>query len=198
MKTAKSTVAAAIVFFIGQAHAAEDCVDISNDDRRLACYDAEYQPSSDVTQESDWMVNSETSPIDDSTAVYLRVFSKEPVTDRIGRQGDAELWIRCSENTTAMIMKFAGNHMADLNQYGQVTLRIDDLQARTMRMDASTDHSSLGLWSGGRSIPVIRSMFDHDTLTVRATPYSQSPITTQFPITGLEEAIEPLREACNW
>ncbi|WP_176372167.1 type VI secretion system-associated protein TagO [Halomonas citrativorans] len=198
MQKIATYIATAFALLIGQAHAADDCVDISNDERRLACYDAEYQPSSVVAQESAWMVNNSTSPIDDSVAVYMRVFSKEPITNRLGRQADAELWLRCVENTTSMIFKFAGHHMADLNQYGQVTLRIDDQQARTLRMNESTDHSSLGLWSGGQSIPVIRSMFGKDTLTVRATPYSQSPITTQFPISGLEDAIEPLKEACNW
>ncbi|MDR5857933.1 hypothetical protein FZZ93_02510 [Halomonas eurihalina] len=180
------------------ASAAEDCTDISNDERRLACYDAEYRSSSTVTNTSSWMVNTKTSPIDDSVSVYLRSDSKEPIRDRLGRKRDAQLWIRCVENTTSMIFQFADHHMADLNQYGKVTLRIDDQKARTMRLSESTDNKALGLWNGGNSIPVIKRMFGHDTLTVRATPYSQSPITTQFPITGLEDAIQPLREACHW
>lgn len=183
---------------VGAAHAADDCIDISNDQRRLACYDAEYRPVDTVAQQSSWMVNTSTSPIDDSTSVYMRVSSKESITDRLGRPANADLWIRCNENTTSMIFKFAKHHMASLNQYGNVTLRVDNQQARTMRMHESTDNQAIGLWNGGSSIPVIRQLFDHDTLTVRATPYSESPITTQFPISGLKQAITPLREACNW
>lgn len=52
--------------------------------------------------------------------------------------------------------------------------------------------------SGGQTIPVIQEMFDAEQLTVRATPFNESTITVQFPIAGLQEAIEPLREACNW
>ncbi|GEK71576.1 MULTISPECIES: type VI secretion system-associated protein TagO [Halomonas] len=197
-KTTAAVLFTAMASSLGAAQASEGCTDISNDQRRLACYDAEYRPAQEVSQESSWMVNESTSPIDDSKSVYLRVTSKEPVQDRLGRDVDAALWVRCMENKTSMVLQFGGHHMASLNQYGQVTLRIDDQQARTMRMNESTNNKSLGLWNGGSSIPVIRQMFGHDTLTVRATPFSQSPITTQFPITGLEEAIEPLREACHW
>ncbi|MDN3524335.1 type VI secretion system-associated protein TagO [Halomonas sabkhae] len=182
----------------GTANAAEDCVNISDDESRLACYDAEYQPSQSTSTESSWSVSKEKSPIDDSVSVYLRTYSKEPIRGRLGRERDALLLIRCVENTTSMILQFGGHHMASLQQYGRVTLRIDDQDARRVRMNESTDNQALGLWNGGSSIPVVKRMFGHDTLTVRATPYSESPITTQFPITGLEEAIKPLREACHW
>lgn len=178
--------------------ASEQCVGIADDERRLACYDAEYQPKGADSIESEWSVSTRTSPIDDSLSVFISAVSKDEISNRFGQRGEALLMLRCVENRTSMILSFAGNHMADLNQYGQVTLRIDDQQARTLSMDESTDNGSLGLWSGGQSIPVIQQMFGHDTLTVRATPFSGSPITTQFPITGLEEAIIPLREACNW
>src|SRR5690554_2440337 len=181
-----------------QVSASEECANIDNDERRLACYDAEYQPSSTVSKESEWMVNQEVSPIDDSVSVYMRVFSKEPIPARFRGEGKAELWLRCQENTTSLLLNMAGHHMTSIQQYGRVVWRLDDDAARTISMTESTNNRSLGLWRGGVSIPEIKRMFDHDVLTVRATPFSESPITTQFPITGLKEAIKPLREACNW
>ena len=94
-----------------QASASEDCANIVNDERRLACYDAEYQPSSTVSKESEWMVNQEVSPIDDSVSVYMRVFSKEPIPARFRGEGKAELWLRCQENTTSLLLNMAGHHM---------------------------------------------------------------------------------------
>ena len=183
---------------VGTAHTSEDCADISNDQRRLACYDAEYRPATERQIVSEWNVNEKTSPIDDSKTVVLRTESIEPVIGRFGRDSRPSLILRCHENTTVMYMSFDEHHMADIQGYGRVTMRVDQQDAVTRDMLASTDHKALGLWNGGRSIPAIRSLFDADVLTVRVTPYSESPITVQFPIGGLEEAISPLREACNW
>ncbi|OBX36995.1 hypothetical protein A8U91_01343 [Halomonas elongata] len=179
-------------------HASEECAKISDNQSRLACYDAEYRPATTSDNTSDWYVREETSPIDDSRTVVLSTMSIDSIKDRLGRQDKAMMAIRCIENTTSIIFQFANHHMADLNQYGVVTLRIDDQDAFKRRMSESTDNKALGLWNGGSSIPVVKRLFDADTLTVRATPYGQSPITVQFPVGELKKAIEPLREACHW
>lgn len=194
----KAFVGVVALLAISTAHASEECASISNDQRRLACYDAEYRPTAERKTVSEWVVSEQTSPIDDSKTVVLRTSAMEPVAGRFRRDSRPSLILRCHENTTVMYMSFDAHHMADIQGYGRVTLRIDQQNAVTRDMLASTDSKALGLWNGGRSIPVIRSLFDADVLTVRATPFSESPITVQFPISGLEEAITPLREACNW
>lgn len=194
----KTTIALSLALLAPATWAAEECAGIQDSQRRLACYDSEYRPATTVTTESAWEVRRDVSPIDDSVLVFMAVLSSEPIPARFGRDDYATLHLRCHENTTSLILGFAGNHMTSHQQYGSVTLRLDDQPAQTRRMNESTNRRSLGLWRGGDSIPFIRSMFGHDVLTVRATPFGESPITTQFPITGLEEAIAPLREACNW
>ncbi|UXZ55808.1 type VI secretion protein [Halomonas sp. 7T] len=198
MQKIATYVATTFALLIGQAHASEACTDISNDQRRLACYDAEYRPAIERENVSEWNVSEQTSPIDDSKTVVLRTTAIEAIAGRFGRDSRPNLILRCHENKTVMYFGFEQHHMADIQGYGRVTLRVDQQNAVTRNMKASTDSKALGLWNGGQSIPVIRSMFDGDVLTVRATPFSESPITVQFPIAGLEEAISPLREACNW
>ena len=198
MKTVATIMALTAIAVAGAANANEECAGISDDQSRLACYDAEYRPATSTSQKSAWSVNTSTSPIDDSRTVVLMTDSTQPVRSRFGRPESATLIARCSENTTSMYLIFAGNHMTDIQSYGQVTTRVDDLKARTINMDSSTDNKALGLWRGGSSIPFLESMFGHDMLTVRATPFNESPITAQFPVTGLEEAIQPLRDACHW
>lgn len=180
------------------AFGSSECVEISDDQRRLSCYDAEYQPAVVSQSVSEWQVSEEASLIDDSKTVVVKTMSLDEISDRVGRSSHANLVLRCHENTTSMYMTFAGNHMTDHQQYGRVVTRVDQTDAVNYSMSVSTDNRALGLWSGSRSIPFIRSMFESETLTVRATPYSESPITVQFPISGLEKAVEPLREACNW
>ncbi|MFJ5538577.1 type VI secretion system-associated protein TagO [Vreelandella titanicae] len=146
-----------------------------------------------------WQVSERTSPIDDSKNVWLTVRSRERISNWLGKPSrHATLTLRCMENTTSLMLNMNDNHMADIQSYGDVTFRLDSDQAFTRSMRESTDNQMLGLWSGGRSIPVIKQMFDHDQITVRATPYSQSSITVTFPAHSLREQIEPLREACHW
>ncbi|WP_238366934.1 type VI secretion system-associated protein TagO [Mesobacterium pallidum] len=95
-------------------------------------------------------------------------------------------------------MVAGGFFLSDIQGHGRVDLRVDQHQTRTQSMNVSTDNQALGLWNGGRSIPVIKSMFDSETLAVRLTPHSESPQEFAFNISGLEEAIKPLRQACHW
>lgn len=71
-------------------------------------------------------------------------------------------------------------------------------QPRAVDADASTDNKALGLWSGGKAIPVVKQMLGKSTMITRMTPFSESPFTATFNISGLNRAIEPLRKACNW
>lgn len=148
-----------------------------------------------------WRLRQGVSQIDDSPSVSLHTRSNERIGDRFGRNAaPATLTLSCLENTTRLLINMNNNHMASspYHDWGHVTMRIDGRQAFTRRMQESTDNSVLGLWRGGQSIPVIRDMFGAEKLTVRATPFGQSPITVTFDINGLQEEIQPLRQACNW
>lgn len=148
---------------------------------------------------SPWRVNKWTSQMDDSPAVSLTSSSDSIYTGAYGgAPGPATLHLRCLENETNLFIKLNGHFLADIQSYGKVTYRIDDQQARTVRMAESTNNKALGLWSGGQAIPVIRRMLNHDQVTMRVTPYNQSPETITFPIDRIEEDIKPLRTACHW
>lgn len=150
---------------------------------------------------SPWLVSEEVSPMDDSKNVYLSTRSNETLPGRYGRSiARPTLYVRCVENTTALVLHMDGHFMAssEYHTWGHVDMRIDEGQAFTKSMRESTNNRSLGLWNGGNSIPVIRQMFGADQLTMRATPHSESPMTMTFDISDLEEEIAPLREACHW
>jgi len=148
---------------------------------------------------SAWDISTSTSRFDDSPTVVLITQATETVPARFG-QGRTRpaLVLRCLENTTVFYIAISDGHLADIQSYGHVDYRIDDQPPGIWRMDASTDNEALGLWNGGRAIPQIRRMIGADRLDIRLTPYSESPIEFGFDIRGLDEAITPLREACNW
>ncbi|RUR52687.1 type VI secretion system-associated protein TagO [Vreelandella populi] len=145
-----------------------------------------------------WHIRGSTSPFDDSVTVNMELYSLDRIRGRAGRNGKPRLYIRCQEGTTSAYITFASNFMSDVQDYGQVRYRLDQDGAVTKSMHASTDNMALGLWSDDTAIPFIEDMFGHEMMIVSATPYNASPQTMRFNVKKLEEAVQPLREACNW
>ncbi|RWR08500.1 type VI secretion system-associated protein TagO [Paenirhodobacter populi] len=184
-----------------------DCVGLDADLDRLACYDKESGRTpkvSDVTKETgqgNWEVRTQTSVMNDQTDYFMRVESQDPIVCRsyAGQERPA-LLLRCMENTTAILLSTSSCHLtsSEYNDYGDIQYRIDDLPARTKGFTESTSNDTLGLWSGGAAIPFIKSLFGHKQLIMRFTPFNESPKTVTFDISGIDEAVKPLRDACNW
>lgn len=179
----------------------EDCARIDSDLDRLACYDRAAGRTPAVSQttpaEGDWSVRTETSELTDETNVFMSVHSEEDINCGWNRGGRIQLLVRCMENTTSVIF-LTDCHMTSHGGYGVVDYRVDDNPARDIRMEESTSNRALGLWVGRRSIPFIRNLFGARQLIARMTPYAENPFTVTFDIAGLEDAIAPLRAACNW
>lgn len=135
----------------------------------------------------------------DRPNVFMYLESEETVDCGWNRGKKITLWIRCHENSTALILN-TDCHMtsSEYTDYGEVIVRLDDTKATTLSMDSSTNNRSLGLWTGAKSIGPIKKMFGRKRMVVRATPYGENPFTATFQIAGTEEAIKPLRAACDW
>lgn len=178
------------------------CAKITADLDRLACYDAAtgVTPKATVVESaSKWTVRVEKSDFEDTTDVYLSLQSDEPLTcGRFSSPQRAQLLLRCMENTTVVYIGTNCHLTSGHGGYGNVDVRIDDEKAFTVSMQDSTDNRALGLWSGGRSIPFIKRLIGKDRMIVRFTPFSESPTTASFSISGLAEDITPLRSACKW
>lgn len=179
-----------------------DCATVTNDLDRLACYDRESGRTTTpvVTQgEGKWTVRTDKNKLTDQTDVFLSIDSDDTVNCRFSSGERVTLVVRCYENRTSLILN-TGCHMTSsrYNDYGDVTYRIDQEPSKTVGMQESTDNRSLGLWSGNRSIPLIKQMLGKTQMIVKMTPYGNSPIMATFQIAGLDKAIEPLRKACSW
>lgn len=183
-----------------------ECAAEPNLGLRVACYDLlattlgtpPNRAPAVALPTTHWIVRSERSRIDDSTNVWVAVRSSERYADRFGNFHQPTLYIRCMEDTTAIILDMDSEFMSDTRDFGTVIFRIDDQPATSIGMIASTDHMALGIWNGGTSIPWVRRLFGGHELVVRATPFNESTREFSFQIAGLEEAIVPLRTACHW
>jgi len=143
-----------------------------------------------------WSYRTETSRVDDSTSIILLLPARDLARDRVGRTFRFELSIRCAEGTTSVAFDFDGL-VVSAQAAAAVHWRVDSRPPGTIAMQRSSDNRSLGL-SGDDAIPFIETLFGGQTLVIQANPLSGSQMVAEFPIAGIEEAIVPLREACDW
>jgi type VI secretion system protein VasI len=145
-----------------------------------------------------WDVSISTSSLDDSTTVVLSLDSDTVLAKRFGGFDTPRMILRCKENTTSFYIVVAGHHLTDIQSYGRITYRLDQQPAATLDALASTDSKALGLWTGRSAIPFIKSLANARKLVARVTPYSESPKEFTFDLTGLSQALVPLRQSCKW
>ena len=182
----------------------DDCSKITTDTERLSCYDKIFKPdqkAADTEPQVDeekkgWIISKETSKIDDSISYYLILFSDDFIGEREKEHG--AIAIACPKKTTTIIFDAGENYLVNDGDYDRVTYRLDKEKAKTIPMGVANGHKAIGLWSGAKSIPFIKEMFGHDKMVVQITPYQKAPVTMEFSISGLEEAIKPIRQECNW
>ncbi|MEL0629960.1 type VI secretion system-associated protein TagO [Psychromonas aquatilis] len=173
-----------------------------NSIERLACFDllsrkiGVASPKVSLHKSSGkWTKQEEVSPLDDSTNIYIGVSGNETILNRYNKRITPELIIRCKENTTALTVWW-GVYLGLDSTY--VTYRIDNLKARKTKWSLSTKNEHIGKWSGNTSIPFIKKLFGKEKLLMQLTPYGENSVMTTFDISGIEEAIKPLRSKCNW
>ena len=201
---------------LAQSATSEGCHQFTEDKARLNCYDtaSSYNIEDEVSPETDpfsqavekpaapknqtkWVSRAETSPLDDTINVYLRIESDEHIRGRSGSSGPMTMHVQCRENTTMFYVHFNGLFMSD-HRHGTVTYRLDDKPAQKRRFQESNNNKALGLWNGGSSIPFIKQMLGHKKMLVQGTPHSESAVMATFTIEGLEQEVEQLRKSCNW
>lgn len=180
-----------------------DCQAMENDLDRLACYDKASGRTPVVSPKSSkgsWSVQTKRSEFEDTTDVYMSSESKAPVAcNMFGSHQPATLHLRCQENTTAIYIATNCHLASGFQGYGKVDVRVDDKKAASVSMDVSTDNEALGFWRGNQAIPFIqRQLLGGETLRVRFTPFNASPVSAEFDLSGIDEAIAPLRKQCGW
>lgn len=173
------------------------CASIDGDLSRLECFDSLAKknkldgPQSlklDKTAMGDWYVDKKINPVDDSQTVTMVLESKSGKS-KWGR--NVGLVLRCSQDTTDMYITW-GEY---LGSEAKVLTRIGSEKASTEYWSLSTDSKA----SFKRNpIVLIKQMLGQSKFVAQVTPYNESPVTAIFDISGIDNAVKPLRETCGW
>lgn len=183
------------------------CAKINNVLDRVSCYDqlSGRIPTKEVVKKpvgaGDWTVEIKKSAFEDTEDVYLSLDSTGTVQCRgIDGPQPVTLVVRCLENRTVVYIVAQQCHLTSggSRSYGEVDFRIDTQKAFSQQMQKSNSNDALGHWRGKEAIPLAKRLFGGEKLLVRFTPYAENAKTAEFNISGLEEAVKPLRKSCGW
>lgn len=173
------------------------CAVTDGDLSRLECFDnlaqeknldgRQAQPTA-ISGKGKWDVSVDVNPIDDSKTVILAL----PADSGKSRWGDAIFLIaRCKSNQTDLYIGWNDY----LGSKANVLTRMGDNKAATKRWDMSTTKKAT---FHNKPITFLKEMLQSNKLVAQVTPYNENPVTAVFNTSGLENAIKPLRETCNW
>lgn len=145
-----------------------------------------------------WTVSRETTPVGSGSLVRVATEATNSIPAIFGGDTTARLEIFCSENTTRFGIWFGDNFMSDIDGYGDVIYRVDDGPVQVVSFSAARDNQMLVSSPGIAAIRLVQQLFSAETLNISASSFTNTRISAQFEIGNLEEAIAPLRDACNW
>lgn len=202
---------------------ARKCSALEGADLRMTCYDAVFRGagkaiipteeqgaiSDSSTEQSaeqvidlrnetspgqQWHFRAKESALDGRKDVWLSISSENTQPNQIGSAEHATLWVRCMDNTTAALIGFNSYVSSGQN----VRFRVDKEAVRKIRMEPMAGGDGIGIWSGSRSIPFIKYLFDKSKLVISFDTYSSQGVEFSFDVSGLRERIDPLAAACRW
>ena len=173
------------------------CAKVTDSIKRLECFDGLVKKSTvketQAPSDTAWHVDRSKSKLDDSETVVLSTDALEAIPGPLQvKKVRPALIIRCSEGETDLFVSwgmFIGSRSVE------VTERIDSEKAVTASWGLSTDGKAT--FKDG-PVPYIKQLMGHKKLLLQVTPFNENPRLVEFNITGIDEAIKPVQEACRW
>lgn len=150
----------------------------------------------DPDQADPWTSLQEAGAFDDLTNVYLSVPSDAPLS--CGARRRASLMLRCLEDRTSIYVAHDCATPPIHSGGWDVDLRLDQNPVEQTRMQVDSRGEALGHWEYQEARILIERLTTADRLHMRFTDDSGVTTALQFPLTGLGDHLDDLRDACHW
>lgn len=135
----------------------------------------------------------EGSALENRKDAWLSVISENTEGNSIGSRIRATLFIRCMENKTNLLIAF-DRYTTD-NQ--NMRYKLDDGPIQKQWVEVMRGGDGIGIWSGSRAIPFVKTMFGKERMVIAYNTYS-GPVEFTFNISGLRSRIDKVANACGW
>lgn len=172
------------------------CTSIENDIARLICFDelgktfaTADKPEQSFESSGKWTVKIDVNPVDDSKRASM-VLAADTGNSRFGDV--VSLIVRCSSRELNVYINW-NDYLGDS---AEVLTRVGSAKATTTRWPLSTDSQATFYPNNPKTF--INQLLRVDRLVAQVTPYNESPVTAIFDLTGMDMALEPVRDACGW
>lgn len=133
----------------------------------------------------------------------LSIWNKQESLNKFNDTNDIQIWVKsstgqemtivCRNNKTELYLdwkEFISTSNVD------VTHRVGTKQQATKKWSVSTNFKSTFHSTG--TISFIKSMIGEMLVIFEVTPHGENPRLAEFLISGLGDAIKPIRESCSW
>ncbi|QFT79215.1 Putative peptidoglycan binding domain protein [Roseovarius sp. THAF27] len=142
-----------------------------------------------------WTIERERAAIDDSPMVTAINYSEY---DPQAFAGVTALLARCSEGQTAFIFIQDDFLIGDYRRQAfDMTIRIDEQEARTESWSSLTNNKGAGLF-GAKAERMMRRIYEAETLFLRLVEKNGERHDASFDLAGHRDAIEAVARACGW
>ncbi|MCD7059475.1 type VI secretion system-associated protein TagO [Pelagibacterium xiamenense] len=185
----------------------EQCAAIGPASERLDCYDSIFRTSrftgGEAGQETPdmglWASGIEVSQIEGTERPFASLESEQLIPAQPRGRAPARLTVLCQDGQPVVQFSFAGQFMGtETSRSGLITIQFDRQPPRSQSLDLSADRMALGFFSEDDARGFIDRLLVTNRLIVRAQPQGERSVTVSFQIEGIEQALQPVREACGW
>lgn len=139
-----------------------------------------------------WIVNRDSSAMDDSALIEASLLSENSVTFDGYRNERGWLFVRCKENETDVAVS-VDTFISTQEQ--RVQFRLDDAKPQTSTWNVSTNYKAL---FARDAIAFARKLARSEQLVFRFTPHGDNAAEFTFDVRGLGDVLPEIAKACGW
>ena len=109
-----------------------------------------------------------------------------------GRRPPVQFIVECREGQTSVLLDWA-QPVGDGNT---IVIRLDADEPQDTFWEMARNRTTARYRSDGA--PLARAIAPHRRMVARVLPSGREPVTAIFDLTGMPEAMAPVRDACGW
>jgi hypothetical protein len=163
-----------------QTQVLAQCVALSDDAERLACYDGLFRNAGP-----------------EAAALSVVIESEQLIPARPSGRQPATMTISCSADVLTIAFAFAGNTMSALGRDAGLTLQSDLQPARSRTLPVNDTNTAIVLDNTRDSAALLDGLAGTTNLTARVTPVNSRSLSVRFRVDAIMTEVEPVRAACG-